>query len=71
MLNIFVFSRNSTMKMNESSMDEVTFVAKIRKVGATSLGITIKKEIVELLDLRPGMLVEVTIKKLQAQKRKR
>ena len=58
------------MKMDNENVDEATFVAKIRKVGATSLGITIKKEIVELLDLKQGMLVEVTIKKLQVPKEK-
>ena len=47
---------------------EASFVARIRKVGARSLGVTIKKEIIDLLNLRPGMLVEVTIKKLESRR---
>ena len=43
---------------------EEQFIKKIRRTG-TSLGINIPKEIIDLMGLKNGDLVKVTIKKLK------
>jgi len=45
--------------------DEVSFIAQIRKVGKVSLGVTIPKEIIKLLNLQQGDFVKIIIKRVK------